>query len=382
MSDRVLAINGGSPVNLDGPPDWPRNDPEVADALARAVKDRSWGKYHGPHCQTFTDELSVYHDGAETQLCSSGTAAVELALRGLGVASGDEVILAAYDFKGNFQDILAIGAVPVLVDVRSDNWQLDHEQLAEAVSDKTKAIIASHLHGGVVNMPKLMRFAREHGIGVLEDACQVTGANLFGAKAGLTGDVGVLSFGGSKLLSAGRGGAVFSKRSDIMQRIRLYQQRGNDAYPMSELQALVLSPQLRKLDNRNQIRLRSVATIQASLTADCGLRLLDNSHASFTDEDAPGYYKLGMQYDPTKFGDVSRDEFANAIRAEGIALDPGFRSLHRIHSRRRFKAIGELPVATEADSRILTLHHPVLLEDAETLDQVHSAITKLGNAFN
>jgi dTDP-4-amino-4,6-dideoxygalactose transaminase len=91
----------------------------------------------------------------------------------------------------------------------------------------------------------------------------------------------------------------------------------------------------------------------------------------------PGHYKLGLQYSPTAFNGLSRDDFAAAMRAEGVALDPGFRALHLIHSSRRFRKVGDLPNATDADARVLTLHHPVLLESEDTLDRVIEAIRKV-----
>src|SRR5689334_16284073 len=106
------AILGGTPVRPGGPPDWPFADPEVDARIQQMLADRSWGKYHGPQTAELIDLLAADHGCSSVILCASGTAAVELALRGLGVGPGDEVLLAAYDFKGNFQDVLAVGAIP------------------------------------------------------------------------------------------------------------------------------------------------------------------------------------------------------------------------------------------------------------------------------
>ena len=227
------AILGGTPLRLAGPPAWPGDWPEVKAALDACLRDGSWGKYHGPNCAALVDQLNAFHGTAETILCASGTVAVELALRGVRVETGDEVILAAYDFKANFQNVLTVGATPVLVDIDPQTWQLDVPQLEAAVSDKTKAIIVSHLHGGWVPMQPVMEIADRLGLSVIEDACQATGAILNGRRAGTAGHVGVLSFGGSKLLTSGRGGAVMTSVPEIAQRVRLFTQRGNEAYPLS-----------------------------------------------------------------------------------------------------------------------------------------------------
>ena len=104
VSARAILGEERVPVRPEGPPDWPPRDPEIAEALARCAADGSWGKYRGPHCERLAGMLAEYHGCSEVILCSSGTVAIELALRGLMVGPGDEVILSAYDFKGNFLD--------------------------------------------------------------------------------------------------------------------------------------------------------------------------------------------------------------------------------------------------------------------------------------
>lgn len=372
-SNDVPALLGGTPVRPEGPPDWPGNNPAVTEALQRAAADGSWGKYHGPHCERLIDALKQMHGCEHARLCSSGTVAVELALRGLKVGPGDEVVLAAYDFKGNFANVLAVGATPVLVDVRPDDWQFDAEQLQNALSNKTKAILVSHLHGGIVDMPRVREIARRGNLPVIEDVCQSPGAKVHGEVAGRWGDVAVLSFGGSKLLTAGRGGAILTHEPDLLQRVRLYTHRGNEAYPLSELQAAVLLPQLDQLAERNRKRTAGVALLLERLAGSAGLIPFRNADAN----SEPGYYKLGFQYDRQAFGGLSRDDFACAMRAEGIAIDPGFRALHRTHGRRRFRAVGELPVATSADDGVLVLHHPVLLEEEPAIEQIADAVEKI-----
>jgi len=121
-------------------------------------------------------------------------------------------------------------------------------------------------------MQELVAVAAAHALAVIEDAAQAPGAVVQGRKAGTWGDVGVLSFGGSKLLTAGRGGALLTARADIAQRARLWQHRGNQVCPLSELQAAVLLPQLAKLDARNVQRRMSVGRLLEALAQVPGLR--------------------------------------------------------------------------------------------------------------
>lgn len=374
MSD-LLAILGGPAVRPQGPPPWPIVDDATRQVLAQLATDGSWGRYHGPHCTSLIEALQRQLACEHVLLCSSGTAAVELALRGVGVKPGEEVVLAAYDFKANFTNVLTLGATAVLVDVRPDDWQLDVAQVAAALSSQTRAVIASHLHGGLVGMPGLRELADRHGFAIIEDACQSPGAVVAGRRAGMWGDVGVYSFGGSKLLTAGRGGAVFTNRADVAQRIRLYTQRGNDAYPLSEMQAAVLLPQMAQLDERNTRRSENVAALASRLGETRGLDVIQSAVA----ESSPAFYKLGLKYDATAFGDLARDRFAAALRAEGIAVDAGFRALHLTHARGRYRAVGELQNAANVDAAGLTLHHPVLAGTDDDVHQVARAVQKVGD---
>jgi dTDP-4-amino-4,6-dideoxygalactose transaminase len=367
------AILGGKPIRPEGPPAWPPAWEEVSQAVKQSLDEGGWGLYHGPNTRLLAERLSSYHDVEFVELCCSGTFAIELALRALQIGPGDEVILASYDFIGNFNDVVAVGARPVLIDLDPNNWNLNPELIGEAIGPNTRAVLVSHLHGGVVPMKRVVEIAREHGLRVIEDACQMTGGLVEGRKAGTWGDAGVISFGGSKLLSAGRGGAMLTSSPEIRQRAQVYCNRGNHAYPLSELQATVLLPQLERLDQRNRARSVSVSKLAESLKPLSGIRLLDNREPSVF----PGYYKLGFQYDSDEFDGLSRDLFARAARAEGIEFNAGFRAFHLCRSSRRFRKADELTIATMADANMLVLHHPALLEGDEAIDQITRGIHRI-----
>jgi dTDP-4-amino-4,6-dideoxygalactose transaminase len=347
-------------------------DPDVLAGLQAAYHDGSWGRYHGLYVERLEERLRTYHGLEFALTCASGTFAVELALRSLKVGPGDEVILAAYDYSGNFLSVHAVGALPVLVDVDADNWNLNPVRLEEAVTPKTRAIIVSHLHGGVVPMREVMAVAASHQVPVIEDAAQCPGATVQGRKAGTWGDVGILSFGGSKLLSAGRGGAFLTRRADVHQRARRWLLRGNQVCPLSELQATVLLPQLDKLDARNAHRGQSVRLLAERLGGIPGLRMFVNRCG----DDEPGYYKLGFQFDRARFG-LARERFVAAVRAEGVAFDAGFHGLHVGRSPTRFRSAGGLGEAGRAHEGALVLHHPVLLGTPADVEEVARAVAKV-----
>jgi dTDP-4-amino-4,6-dideoxygalactose transaminase len=355
---------------------WPLPDDAVREALARSYADGSWGRYHGPNCQRLRSELAAMHGVEHVTLCSSGTIAIELALRGLKVGAGDEVIVAAYDFPGNFRAIEAIGARPVLVDIDPRTWCLDAQELAAAVSPSMRAIIASHLHGGMANMPAIMEFAASRGLAVVEDACQSPGAIVDGRTAGTWGDAGVLSFGGSKLLTAGRGGAVVTRHADVHQRIKVFTHRGNDAFPLSELQAAVLLPQLQQLEERNQRRRCSVAAVIQTTSRYPCLQPLENRAAV-----SPSFYKLAWLLDPKNdWQEFSREALLVAAQAQRIPLDAGF-SGFALRSSRRCRTAGDLRHSITAAEKTVILHHPVLLAGdnqlAQMIDRFDAVLRKM-----
>lgn len=342
----------------NGPPSWPIDDPDVRDAIQSVLDDGTWGHYHGRCVEMLETTLAEVHGVAHALTCASGSLAVEIGLRALGVGPGDEVVMSAYDYEPTFLSIHALGALPVLVDVDAENGCLDPAQVGDAFGSKTKVVIASHLHGGVVPMAELEPIARRHGVAILEDAAQATGATIQGRPAGSWGDVGVLSFGGSKLLTAGRGGALLTARDDLHQRLRLALRRGiQQIAPLSELQAAALLPQLSRLPEATRRRADNVATLRTHLADLLGLRVFRNR----TTETFPAYYKLGFWFDPESPDELTRDAFVSRARAEGVALDVGWSALHVGRSPRRYRAGGELTHAKLAHDQIVTLYHPILL---------------------
>ncbi len=321
-------------------------------------------------------ELARHFENPHVIAVCSGTVAVELALRGLRIGPGDEVILAGYDFPGNFRAIEAVGALAVLTDIVPRTWAPDAQLLETAHGPKVRAVVVSHLHGGLAPMHEICQWAAARSVRVVEDACQAPGATVQGRPAGSWGDVSVLSFGGSKLLTAGRGGAVLTHDAQVRQRIQVYAQRGNEAFPLSEIQAAVLLPQLEKLPMRNTARCNAVLQLLDQLS---GVRCLTSVKIDPDLGDA-SFYKVAWLYDPDALGGHSRHEFLAAVQAEGVAMDEGFRGFFR-RSNRRCRIAGRLEASRAASERTVLLHHPVLLLGTEAVDRVAQAIKKAVSAL-
>jgi len=366
---------------------WPMQDPDVKQALDKAYSDGDWGRYAGSNCVNLQTELRDYFSVEQVRLCSSGTVAVEIALRAAGVRSGDEVLLAAYDFPGNFRCIESVGATPILVDVDSNTWSMSTNDLESAFTEKTKACIVSHLHGGIAPVQQITELAHQNDVVVIEDICQCPGAMINcdtdsnenppsqptsediirqRKKLGTIGDIATLSFGGSKLLTAGRGGAVITNNSTFHQRATIFCDRGNDTFPLSELQAAVLIPQLKKLDNRNRQRFDAFKILLDKLSqfnADDSIKAksikaksikVDNQHA-------PAFYKIPIAIEPD---DPSRKQtIIDSLQSQGIKIDHGFRGFTK-RSQRRCRLHGDCENARMLAQQTLVLHHPCLLSDS------------------
>ena len=345
---------------------------EIRRALEHAWADGSWSAYDGAPqealCRIVRDRFHVAH----VNLCSSGTIALEIALRAVGVTAGDDVILAGYDFPGNFRAIEAIGARPVLVDLASDSHRIDVAQVQHAWSPQTRAVIVSHLHGQRVDVGAVRAALENRSISIVEDACQTPGADWQGRPIGSLGDVGILSFGGSKLLSSGRGGAWLTNDREIHQRGRLVHDRGNDAFPLSNLQAAVLPPQLQRLTERAALRRVRARQIVGGLRAVPELVLpLDDADLAHSD-----FYKFPMLI---AGGEPARDRFVIEAHQLGLELGAGFRGF-ALRSARRCRRVGELPHVRRAAAETCLLHHTHLVgneaETAEVIQRLKTALVR------
>ena len=270
-----------------------------------------------------------------------------------------------YDFPGNFRSVEAVGARPVLVDVEPTTWSLDATLLEHVDGDRVRAVIVSHLHGGLADMPRICATARRRGWKVLEDACQQPGARIADRPAGSWGDAAVLSFGGSKLLTAGRGGAVLTRDARVHQRMKVFVERGNQAFPLSELQAAVLCPQIAKLRQRNELRESRVTAVRQA-TADIAPWLRPVANRPNTQ---PAYYKFAWSFVEAEDRAELRDELIARLNQAGAPIDAGFRGFVR-RSQRRCRKIGPLSCSRQLSQSTILLHHPILLAHEKAALQV------------
>ncbi|MCF4101943.1 DegT/DnrJ/EryC1/StrS family aminotransferase [Gillisia sp. M10.2A] len=225
---------------------------------------------NGPEVQNFQKELEEYLGVKHVIPCANGTDALQIAMMGLGLQPGDEVITVDFTFAATVEVIALLQLTPVLVDVEPDTFNVDPEAIKKAITPKTKAIVPVHLFGQTANMDAIMEIAKAHNLYVIEDTAQAIGADFHSKegktyKAGTIGDVGSTSFFPSKNLGCyGDGGAIFTNNDELAHTIRgivnhgMYERYHHDVVGVNSrldsLQAAVLRAKLPNLDMYNEAR--------------------------------------------------------------------------------------------------------------------------------
>jgi dTDP-4-amino-4,6-dideoxygalactose transaminase len=201
-----------------------RHGQEEIDAAARVLKNGQWFRYGDPkagHLQEavqFENELAAWTGAAHACFTSSGTAALMCCYAGLNMGPGDEVIIPGYTWVASALAPLAMGVVPVMVDI-DESLMIDPAAIERAITPRTKAIDPVHMVGLACDMDRIMDIARRYNLAVIEDACQCDGGRWTGGrKLGAVGDMGAFSFNFFKTISCGDGGAFLTNRRDAYER--------------------------------------------------------------------------------------------------------------------------------------------------------------------
>jgi dTDP-4-amino-4,6-dideoxygalactose transaminase len=225
---------------------------------------------NGPQVHSFQKALEDYLGVKHVIPCANGTDALQIAMMGLGLQSGDEVITADFTFAATVEVIALLQLTPVLVDVDMYNMNINIDKIRKAITPKTKAIVPVHLFGRAANMEAIMALAKEHNLYVIEDNAQAIGANCKFSdgtkkKAGTIGHVGATSFFPSKNLGCyGDGGAIFTNDDELAHKLRgianhgMYERYHHDVVGVNSrldsIQAAVLNAKLPLLDQYNKAR--------------------------------------------------------------------------------------------------------------------------------
>lgn len=347
---------------------------EVDAAIQRTLEATSF--VLGPDADAFEAEFARFCGAGHCIATANGTDATAIALKGLGVEAGDEVITVGHTFIATAEGISELGATPVFVDVLPDTLLMDPEQVASRITSKTRAIVPVHLYGQMADMDPIMALAEKHGLKVMEDACQAHGATYKGARAGAIGDAGTFSFYPGKNLGAyGDAGAITARdaaATDWMRRFRNHGRATKYTHDfvgrnsrMDGLQAAVLRVKLAHLDDWTERR-RAIAAAYRERLAPLGVELV--KAASYGE---PVYHLFVVRV-------KDRDRVLEGMKQEGI--EAGVHYPVPLHLQKAYEGLGmkagSLPVTEAAAAEILSL--PIFPEmSLEQVDRVVAALAKL-----
>lgn len=247
---------------------------EIDEAIQRVIDNSSFSL--GKEVELFEKEFASFCGVKYGVGVSSGTDALHLALLACGVERGDEVITVPNTFIATAEAISMCGARPVFVEINERTYNIDADQISQAITERTKAIIPVHLYGRPADMDRILEVATAHSLKVIEDACQAHGASYKGRKVGSFGDAGCFSFYPSKNLGAfGDGGIVVTSKVEIAERVRLLRHHGHRNKAIHEvqgfcsrldgLQAAVLSVKLNYLEKWNEMRSQNARVYEEML---------------------------------------------------------------------------------------------------------------------
>lgn len=308
----------------------------------------------GPNVQAFEKEAAAYLGVKHAIGCASGTDALHLALLAEGIGPGDEVITSAFTFIATAEAIKYVGAKPVFVDIDPATFNITPENIQQAITDKTKAVMPVHLFGQPVDLPAIRAICDKHGLKLIEDCAQSFGATVNNQQTGSFGDAAGFSFFPSKNLGCfGDGGLVTTNDDQAAAKIKQYRNHGSEVRyyhdvigynsRLDELQAVVLRAKLKRIDQYNAAR-RHAAHLYSHLLA--GLPLTTPY------EDGVGihvYHQYTLLCD-------RRDEVMQALQANQIASAVYYPvPLHQQNVFKEDCAGLSLPVTESVASRCFSL---------------------------
>jgi dTDP-4-amino-4,6-dideoxygalactose transaminase len=331
-----LALEGGSPVRMAPFPSWPIWDEAEERQLLEVLHSGAWGMLDGNKVHSFERAFAEYQQARYGVCMANGSVALEVALRAVGIGRGDEVITTPYTFAATVNSVIAVGAIPILIDIDPRSFLIDAAKIKEAVTARTKAILPVHIAGQPADMDVILDIADRYGMAVVEDACQAWGAEWKGRRVGAMGNAGAFSFQSSKNIAAGEGGIVVTNDERLADLCWSYHNVGRRQdglwyehvrlgwnYRMTEWQGALLLAQLARLDDLTQRRQQNAQKLTDALSKIAGI------YPATVDARVTrhAWHLYMFRRDPDLSHGGSRDWFLDALRAEGVPCAPGYVSL-------------------------------------------------------
>ena len=414
-----LAVKGGKPVvdmKKNPWPKWPVWSSAEKKSLLEVLDSGVWS-YNGPKELAFNKAFAATIKSKFALCVANGTVSIQLALEALGVGWGDEVIVPGLTWQATAAAVVDVNAVPVLVDVLPDTWCIDPAAVEAAITPRTRAIIPVHLYGCICDMDAIMKIARKHKLGVVEDCAHQHGSVWKNKPVGSIGDIGSFSFQLSKVLTAGEGGALTTSDRELYAKLDALRncgrrpkmdvvkgakgagsygsegdfiQSGN--YRITDFQAAILVEQLKRMMDQVRDRDDKAIYLNGLLAKIPGIAPMKRDKRTTLQS----YFNFAFRYDKTAFGGAPVAAFRKALEAElGVPtvehcyVPLNDCSLYRPLTKKRYhlsavhwEAINpgrfKLPVSEDAyKNTSVTFHHSILMAKKSGVDRVAEAIRKI-----
>lgn len=378
---------------------WPIYNSAEKKALIEVLESGRWCSRRNPEGKVAQVE-KAFAKLIGTNHCkavSTGTTALEVAIRACDISFGDEVIVPAVTFLATATSVITSGAVPIFVDIDAETYQISPDAVEAAVTQRTKAILPVHYGGYPADMDRIMEIAKKHDLLVIEDCAEAYGTEWRGKKVGSIGNLGCFSFQMGKPLTCGEGGAIafddstldvdnysFSRTFKTSAGKEIYYlPTGN--WRMSEFAGAVLLAQLSRIEEQTDIRYKNGEYFAQELEKIEGLSALKRD-PRITRQ---GYFFYLLKYDSSRWDNIHRNRFMEALKAEGVACgtahnDPLYQNPIFRDIKRSYLTIPEVEYSSvhcpEAEriyeTEVVAMLNHVLMEK-KSVDQILAAIYKL-----
>jgi len=382
---------------------WPSFTDEEAQAVQQVLLSNKVNYWTGNECRAFEQEFAAWCGTRHAVALANGTLALDLALKGLGIGPGDEVVVTPRTFIASVSCVVNAGATPVFADVEPDSGNLSARTITAVLTPRTKAVICVHLAGWPCDMDPIMALAAQHGLRVIEDCAQAHGALYKGRSVGSIGHVGAWSFCQDKIMTTGgEGGMVTTDDEAVWRAMWAYKDHGKSYaavyerqhppgfrwlhesfgtnWRMLEMQAAIGRIQLRRMSEWTRQRTAHAQAILAACLGQAAVRVPELPAGS-----VHAYYKCYVYVQPQRLAaGWSRDRIVEAINARGVPAYQG--SCSEVYREQAFdgtpwRPAGRLPVAKAlGEDSLMFLVHPTLTpaEIQKTCEVIRSVLAEAG----
>ncbi len=344
----ALALQGGTPIRTQPYNAWPEFDEKEIEAVVKSIRTGNWANGEGDRSLVNFERSFAAFQGAKYCLAvSSGTSALEIALRALRLPRGSEVILSPYTYMASPTAVLNVGLVPIFVDMDPETYNIDPRLIEAAITERSGAIMTVHFGGLACDMGAILDLAGRHDLKVIEDSAHAHGSTWNGRGLGTVGDVGCFSLGPGKNLTPGVGGAVMTNdleiykhaiaysEMDIGGRVMRFDEMSLDGRPaepdewfpysagnrrLGGVLAALASAQLDRLEGQTQRRSENGRYLADLLEDVDGLS--SRREDAYVTRNANHLHIV--RYDPEGFDGLPRSRFIEAMQAEGIGIRAGY----------------------------------------------------------